>query len=664
MVDEVLSRYAVAFRDSATAVAVVDSVSRNILFSNDAFLRFFKDQQVVAGRNVFSEEPALATALAGAATSGAMVVHEDGASNARFEFSPLLMADGTSHSMVQCLVSPLSGHSFESLAEGMATSAAAAVNEGYRRILDSFPHNVWLCTVKGELFWTNRTSNIFTYGKPEFQDADNTRYIAKVHPEDLTGAGVALSKAMREGRMEQPHRYRLRDHTGIYHWFQFSMAPVLDGDGTPLYWVGTSVNIQAVYEAELAAAARMEQLRQRSEAHEDRVLESQRVLAQQHKMELVSHLAGGVAHDLNNLLHVMGINIELMQAHPQCDGLLPHLRILDGCLKKAGRLSTQLAGFSGRLPQNAMALEPQALVDDIQELLAKAVGAEVSFKVQIEPGLRPLFADKSYLENALINLAINARDAMDGRGTMLLRVAPRSRVDQDGHPADYVMFEVEDSGTGIALDLQERVFDPFFSTKASDKGSGLGLTMVKTFVENSNGQVTIDSTPGVGTRVALYLPVSRVPVDHVLEPSPGIVPGAGRILLVEDDDSVREAMNTILNQLGYDTIPSFSSDHAVTLLQSGMKPDLIISDIRMPGRLTVQDLINVVEAGSGTPIIFATGYSADVVIKEGLVNDKYQVLFKPFSAAEISARIQTALGQHLQAANDGVAEPEQAPQTG
>lgn len=663
MADAVLSRYAIAFRDSAVAIAVIDSVSRNILFSNDAFLRFFKDLQVVAGKNVFIEVAVLSQAVSAAAESGAMAAVECTHTNARFEFSPLLHSE-QQPALLQCVVSPLTALALVPSGEGAVTPAALLVNEGYRRILDHFPHNVWLCTVKGELFWTNRASNLFTYGKAEVHDADNTRYITKIHPEDLTSAGAALAQAMSRGHMEHPHRYRLRDHSGVYHWFQFSMAPVFDAQGMPIYWVGTSINIQAVHEAELAAAAHIEQLRQRSAAHEGRALESQRVLAQQYKMELVSHLAGGVAHDLNNLLHVMGINIELMRVQMQPEAVLAHLRILEGCLKKAGRLSTQLAGFSGRMPQNAAALEPQALVSDIQDLLAKAVGAEVRLTVELEHGLQAVFVDKAYLENALINLAINARDAMDGRGTMLLHVGMRSRPGPAGVAADYVMFEVEDSGTGIAADLRERVFDPFFTTKSSDKGSGLGLTMVKTFVENSNGHVSIDSTPGEGTRVTLYLPVSRVPVETVAEDTPRQQQGAGRILLVEDDDSVREAMNSILNQLGYDTIPSFSSDHAVTLLQSGMRPDLIISDIRMPGRLTVLDLIAVVEAQIGTPIIFATGYSADVVIKEGLVNDRYPVLFKPFSAADISVRIQTALGQHPQIGNGGAVTNDATPPLG
>lgn len=527
--------------------------------------------------------------------------------------------------------------------QGVPARAIADVNESYRRILDHLPLNVWLCTVKGELFWTNRTSNLFTYGKAEFYDSDNTRYINKVHPEDLTAAGVALAKAMASGYMDTPQRYRLRDHLGVYHWFQFTMSPVLDANGDPGYWVGTSVNIQAIHEAELLAQARIAHLQARVDANENRLQESQRLVAKQHKMELVAHLAGGVAHDLNNLLHVMGINIELMQPHAQQEALRPHLRVLERCIEKAGRLSTQLAGFSGRLPQNASAQQPRQLVADIRELLVNAVGAEVDFDVVIGDGLHPVLVDKSYLENALINLAINARDAMGGRGTVRLHVANSVSVHGDGSQRDYVMFRIEDEGVGIPAELRERIFDPFFTTKPVGKGSGLGLTMVRTFVESSGGYIEITSEHGYGAQVAFYLPRSEHVVELVDAGDRSLHNGAGCILLVEDDESVRESMSAILTELGYDTVPSFSVDHAVKLLEGGMRPDLVVSDIRMPGKLTINELIAVVEQTRQIPIIFATGYSADVVVKEGLIQEKYPVLFKPFSVAEISARIRKAL---------------------
>ncbi len=632
------------FGRSSVALAVVDSRTLEIVFSNDAFLRFFKDLQVASGRDALAGFSPLAEALGASLKSESVVVHEWAYADARLEFSAIDDAAASGGStLVQCIALPRVSPGADLTVSAASGHAVVDVNESYRRILDHFPFNVWLCTVKGEVFWTNRTSNLFTYGEAEVYDPGNTRYISKVHPEDLTAAGVALAKAMACGRMETPQRYRLRDHQGVYHWFEFTMSPVLDADGEPGYWVGTSVNIQALHEAEVLAQARIERLQARVDANESRLQESQRLVVQQHKMELVAHLAGGVAHDLNNLLHVMGISIELMQSHAQQEALRPHLRVLERCIEKAGRLSTQLAGFSGRLPQNASAQQPRQMVGDIRELLVNAVGAEVDLDLVIGDGLHPVFVDKSYLENALINLAINARDAMNGRGTVRLRVANSVSVHGDGSQCEYVMFRIEDEGAGIPDTLRERVFDPFFTTKPLGKGSGLGLTMVRTFVESSGGYIEIESTHGQGTQVAFYLPRSEHIAELAGDGDAPLQKGAGCILLVEDDESVRESMSNILTELGYDTIPSFSVDHAVKLLEGGMRPDLVVSDIRMPGKLTINDLIAVVEQMLQVPIIFATGYSADVVVTEGLIQDKYPVLFKPFSVAEISARIRRAL---------------------
>ncbi len=646
MSEQVLSSYARMFGTSSVALAVIDGVTLEIVFSNNAFLRFFKDMQVISGSTMLHEFAPLNEALTRSLAGQELVVHDWPHANARLEFSAV--HDGAEadarRGLVQCVVLPLQSQDL-TLDAASPAPAAALVADSYRRILDHFPHNVWLCTVNGELFWTNRTSNLFTYGCDEFHDPDSSAYIAKVHPDDLTGAGVALSKAMQTGRMEAPYRYRLRDHTGEYLWFQFTMAPVYGADGAPVYWVGSSVNIQHIHDAEQKALAELKALERRCESNESRLLTSERLMAQQHKMELVAHLAGGVAHDLNNLLHVMGINIELMQPLVQEEALQRHVRILEGCIKKAGRLSTQLAGFSGRLPQNALTLDPAQLLEDIRELLGRAVGAEIELRIVIEGVPHPVLADKSYLENALINLAINARDAMEGRGVVTLRVANQLEAGADGQQREHVVFSLQDEGSGMSADVREHIFDPFFTTKASDKGSGLGLPMVRTFVESSGGHITIESVEGQGTCVSIHLPRS----EQALEAAVGAAPSpqasdAGRILLVEDDRTVREAMNHILTRLGYDTIPSFSFDHAVKLLEGGMRPDLIISDVRMPGKNSINDLIRMVETVVPVPLIFVTGYSADVVVKEGLIQDKYPVLFKPFSAQQISAKIREVLG--------------------
>ncbi len=646
MSQQLLSSYARMFATSNVALAVIDGTTLEIVFSNDAFLRFFKEMQLISGRSMLHEFEPLSDALSTTLASSELVVHEWPHANARLEFSAAhagAQGDADDHRLVQCVVLPLPSHG-TALDVASPAPPAPLASEAYRRILDHFPHNVWLCTVSGELFWTNRTSNLFTYGRAEFHDPDSSAYITKIHPDDLTGAGVALSKAMQAGHMETPYRYRLRDHAGNYHWFQFTMAPVLDWHGEPTYWVGTSINIQHIHDAEQQALAELKALQRRCESNESRLISSERLVAQQHKMELVAHLAGGVAHDLNNLLHVMGINIELMQPLVQQEALQRHMRILEGCIKKAGRLSTQLAGFSGRLPQNAVALDPAVLVEDIRELLSRAVGAEIELCIVIEGQPHAVLADKSYLENALINLAINARDAMDGRGSVTLRVANQVEAGADGQQRDHVVFSLQDEGSGMSAAVRERIFDPFFTTKAPDKGTGLGLPMVRTFVENSGGHITVESVEGQGSCVSIHLPrTEQAPEAAVIaQPSPHTM-GQGRILLVEDDRNVRDAMNHILTRLGYDTIPSFSFDHAVKLLEGGMRPDLIVSDVRMPGRMSINDLIGMVETVVPVPLIFVTGYSAEVVVKEGLIHDKYPVLFKPFSAQEISARIRDML---------------------
>ena len=644
------SFYSRAFADSAVAMALIDASSLEVRFSNDAFLRFFKDMQVVFGRNVFVELQALSSGLRDCLHDDVRVTCECPQTHARFEFTPV----GTSaedQSIVQCIVTPQAEPTHPRPSDDEVAMELTKVDEGYRRILDHFPQNVWLCTVKGELFWTNRTSNLFTYNKGEFYDAENTRYIAKIHPDDLTGAGIALSRAMNAGRMDAPYRYRLRDHNGEYHWFQFNMAPVLDEQGVTRYWVGTSIDIAAFQKGEMLAEARIAELKQRCEALEEQVLESRQELAKQQKMELVAHLAGGVAHDLNNLLHVMGINIELMQAQPAVAAARPQLRMLEDCIRRAGRLSTQLAGFSGRLPQNATTLEPAALVGNMRELLSRTVGAQMRFSIVVEEGVHRVLADKSYLENALINMAINAREAMGGEGTVRLQVADSHGVGNDGSTADYVMFRVEDEGAGIAPELRERIFDPFFTTKPAGEAAGLGLTMVRSFVESSGGHIEVDSVPGGGTRIALHLPRSSLVPEPAADVQYTPATGGGCILLVEDDEPVREAMHHILSQLGYDIIPSFSVDHAVKLLEGGMRPDLIISDIRMPGRMTINDLIDMVESKVRIPVIFATGYSADVVVREGLIEGRYPVLFKPFSASDIATKVRDALARARDAAH-------------
>ncbi|KRG77892.1 hypothetical protein ABB30_06465 [Stenotrophomonas ginsengisoli] len=520
----------------------------------------------------------------------------------------------------------------------------------YARIIDHLPHSIWLCTPQGEIFWTNGTSNRYAYGTDEMLDASNTRYVSKVHPDDLTGAGIALSRAMNGDPPERPYRYRLRDHRGAFRWHEFCIAPVYDDNRQLLYWIGSSVNIEhTMAEArhlEAALSTANSQLASlRSEL--DRHLQHSAI---EQKMALVNHLAGGIAHDLNNLLQVVVACTEMALLADPSPAVESKLRLIADCVNRAGRMSSQLASFSGRQPQNSRVLDTHATLFECAQLLQRAVGAEIEFESRIADDLHPILADRSQLENTLINLAINARDAVNGHGRVLFDACNTTSLDSDGNPVEQVQLTLSDDGIGMDPALQEKVFEPFFTTKPDGKGTGLGLSMVRRFVQASNGHITLNSELGKGTSISLLLPRSRQQAAVATEQVDTQASLKLKILLVEDDEQVRQSIHLLLLQLDCDVIPSFNIDHALALLDGGMRPDVIISDIRMPGRKTARDLIHWVESRPGMALCFATGYSPDVAVAEGLIDGKYVVLFKPFTLHDLAGILHRLVATHARLA--------------
>ena len=628
-----LARYPSLYDMSLLAIAVLDLKTFTMVYSNASFLRQQKGHALVSGMELF-REPLLHEAANQCWQQQSMVWTALPGSLLRIELAPLAEENSQEH-YLQCLLLPAQPPSSAGLAHEQHRQAAApsGISPAYARIIDHLPHNTWLCTAQGEVFWTNRTSNRFTYGTDEMHDASNTRYISKVHPDDLTGAGIALSRAMQDDPPERPARYRLRDHQGIFRWHEFSVAPVQGDDGQVIYWVGSSVNIEHTVAEHAALQAQLQR------AHEE--LEQQRqYTAIEQKMALVNHLAGGIAHDLNNLLQVVVACTEMALLARPAPAVESKLRLIADCTNRAGRMSSQLASFSGRLPHNARVLDTVATLQECAQLLRRAVGAEIAFETRIADDLHPVLADRSQLENALINLAINARDAVAGRGQVLFDACNTTATDADGNPQAYVLLTMTDDGIGMDAMLQQQVFEPFFTTKPEGAGTGLGLSMVRRFIDASKGQISLQSEPGKGTRISLLLPRSvqqAVPDQshHHCQPSLKL-----KVLLVEDDEQVRQAIHLLLSRLGCDAIPSFNIDHALALLNGGLRPDAIISDIRMPGRNTIRELIAWVRENGDIALLFATGYSPDVAVAEGLVEGKYPVLFKPFPLEELAVALQ------------------------
>ncbi|MBF5003428.1 ATP-binding protein [Diaphorobacter caeni] len=637
MLDQVVCIIAESMRLSRIAHAVFNKDDGAQIAVNDALEQIVKEHHVLSSKHLLRDYPEILAFVDQCRNATKPLTLEHSASGLSLEFSPVIDAQSTLHA-IQLIATPLPD------AATKPSAQQSLLERRFQKSLEHFPLNVWMCSQEGEIFWINHTANRFSHSQEVVHDASNTYWISKIHPDDLPEANKTFAKAMMDG-VVRPFRYRVRDNDGTYHWHLSTYAPIRDDDGAIQHWIGTGINIQQFVDTEKRLRTDIDALKG-SHSNDKRLLkESNDLLAQSQKMELVSNLAGGVAHDLNNLLFIMSLNADLLYKRLPDQDLKDCANTVRTNIKKAARLASQLMGFSGRKPQNQLAVDPRQLLQDIRELLDNAVGAETSFSVQLDDEIDNVLVDRMYLENSLINLAINARDAVAGRGTVTLGVSNAKR---HGHESDveYVVFKMHDDGEGMPPEVIARIFEPFFTTKAPGKGTGLGLPMVKNFAESSGGFLDVESRPGVGTTMSLYLPKSNQSTLTILEPHPEEEPeihsGEESLLIIDDDAGVRNALAQALYSVGYHTVTTAcNSEYAVEFLSRGVKADLIISDIRMPGKMNTTGFLHKLEEMHlDVPVIFATGYSEDTVIQQGLIAGKHPVLFKPFTLEELFTKIQ------------------------
>ena len=638
-----LAPYPTQYDASLLAIAVFASTSLKPVYANASFLRFYKAHSLIHGQELI-KHPELQQAAQQCWQQRQMVAGTLSGSRMRYELSPLSIPGAVDY--LQCLLlHPMQQVAASEEALRQSTDPAlAGLDLAYARIIDHFPHSVWLATSRGEVFWTNRVSNQYAYGQDEAHDAGNTRYISKIHPEDLAAASISLVQAVNGNPPLRPSRYRLRDQHGVYHWHEFSVAPVHDGNHQLLYWVGSSINIEHIIADEQQKLARLERLQTDLAQLQHELEQHIQHQANEQKSALIGHLSGGIAHDLNNLLQIVAANTELALLELPSPLVESKLNLISSCVTRAGRMASHLASFSGREQQNACVLDTSLVLHECSQLMKRAVGAEVDFQAVISKDLHPVVADRSQLENALINLAINARDAVHGRGKVWFEAFNVDGMDGSGQRTHHVRMTLSDDGMGMDKELQSHVFEPFFTTKPEGKGTGLGLPMVSRFIQNANGQVSLHSAPGEGTSISLILPRSEKTAEASQTLKSTKTTLDVRILLIEDDEQVRQSIHQLLSKLGCEVIPSFNTDHAMALLAGGVSPQVIISDIRMPGHSSARELIAWVEESPGIVLIFATGYGPDAAAAEGLLDSRYPILFKPFALEELTQLLQRTPG--------------------
>jgi PAS domain S-box-containing protein len=366
------------------------------------------------------------------------------------------------------------------------------------------------------------------------------------------------------------------------------------------------------------------------------------------RMEAVGHLTGGVAHDFNNLLQVIRGNLELVLSGVEDDEpVAARVRNALHGAHRAAQLTRQLLAFARRQPLAPKVISLGRLVTDMAEMLRRTLGERIEVETVIAGGLWNTLADPAQVESAILNLAINARDAMPtgGRLTVEITNAVLDEAYVKGDPeletGDYVLLSVSDTGHGMDADTIAKVFEPFFTTKGEEKGTGLGLSMVYGFVKQSRGNIQIYSAIGQGTTVKIYLPRSNETASAA-EPAPaGSLRGRSEVILVvEDDDMVRASAVGMLRDLGYACMHASDGASALQILKAGTKIDLLFTDVIMPGAVKARELAAEAERlRPGLPVLFTSGFTDDAIVHQGRLDPGVQLISKPYARDDLARRI-------------------------
>jgi PAS domain S-box-containing protein len=449
-----------------------------------------------------------------------------------------------------------------------------------------------------------------------------------VHPDDLASTEVELARLL-NGERTTGFENRYRTKAGAYRWLSWTAVP----DNGLIYTAARDITEQKERDAELDAAR--EQLRQSQ------------------KLEAVGQLTGGLAHDFNNLLAAISGSLELMHRRGlegrQAD-LERYIGVAQGAVKRAASLTHRLLAFSRRQTLEPKPVNPNRLVSDMEELLRRTLGPQITLETVAAVGLWNVHADPGQLENALLNLCINARDAMPGGGTLVVETAnrwvdARSARERDLPMGQYVSLTVSDNGVGMPPEVVARAFDPFFTTKPIGMGTGLGLSMIYGFAKQSGGQVRIYSEVGNGTSVSIYLPRHDRQEEAACAPAEApLAPRADQgdtVLVVDDEPALRMIIVEVMQGLGYATLEAGDGAEALRILQSPrQRIDLLVSDVGLPGGMNGRQVADAARtARPGLKVLFITGYAENAVLSHGHLDPGMHVMTKPFEMDVLARRV-------------------------
>ncbi len=444
----------------------------------------------------------------------------------------------------------------------------------------------------------------------------------------------ALQTAERTGRFTA-EGWRVRKD-GSHFWASVVIDAIRDDEGSLIGFAKVTRDLTERREAQLELER------------------SQQALFQSQKMEAVGQLTGGLAHDFNNLLAGITGSLDLMTSRlsqGRIGDLERYINAAQGAAARAATLTHRLLAFSRQQTLQPRAVDAGRLVQGMEELLRRSVGPSIVIETVRPQALWPCFCDPNQLENAVLNLCINARDAMPDGGRITLEIANcvvGPLAERDLPPGEYVSLSVTDTGEGMAPGVLARVFDPFFTTKPVGKGTGLGLSMIYGFAKQSGGEVRITSEPGRGASVTIFLPrhvgaVLDEPGEAPQAPPPRAEAGE-TVLVVDDEPTVRMLVGDTLADLGYQSIEAGDAASGLGVLQSDVQIDLLITDVGLPGEMNGKQMADIARAGRpALKVLFITGFADNAAISSGRLDPGMHVLSKPFPMAKLAARIRSII---------------------
>jgi PAS domain S-box-containing protein len=458
------------------------------------------------------------------------------------------------------------------------------------------------------------------------REVATTVFFDFIHPDDLAATQDAWVAAMERGEPALRFENRYRHKNGSYRWLSWVAVP----DDGKVYGSARDITAEKEREAQLEQA--------------------QEALRQAQKMEAVGQLTGGIAHDFNNLLQGITGALDRVQnrlAQGRVNDVDRFLKAAIDSANRAAALTHRLLAFSRRQTLAPRSLDANRLIGGMEDLIRRTVGPNVAFEVVGAGGLWPVRVDPSQLENSLLNLCINARDAMPDGGRLTIETAnkwldERAAKDRDVPPGQYVSLCVTDTGTGMPAAVIARAFDPFFTTKPMGQGTGLGLSMIYGFVRQSGGQVRIYSEEGKGTTMCLYFPrhmgeaeADGAPVSEMMERGFGET-----VLVVDDEPTVRMLVAEVLSENYYNILEAGDGPSALKILESNRRIDLMITDVGLPGGMNGRQVADAARMlRKDLKVLFITGYAENAAIGNGHLDPGMEILAKPFAMSTLANKV-------------------------